>query len=256
MPINAEVVCVPPTLGISHCQGDINKAGCALSSALKHLLSPVDCLLRALHVHPGKRWRTLHRTLQSLTHSFQSPSDHWHCFSLCLTFTSKKIYLSLLNWSKSFISHSIGSHYNSSATTDWVELKKQTSPPQSQPDAQSFVFSFSFFFFFSLCQTAYGEINWWAHAGNRVAIETSHIRLGLEFVTGEKTGEQGRQRGGSLERWSHSLHNINAEFTCSASSLPYPLKSSSHPAADLAGIPERKLFFRLQQTFIFWLWDW
>ena len=35
MPINAEAVCVPPTLGISRCQGDINKAGCALSSALK-----------------------------------------------------------------------------------------------------------------------------------------------------------------------------------------------------------------------------
>lgn len=31
-------VCVPPTLGISRRQGDINKAGCALSSALKLLL--------------------------------------------------------------------------------------------------------------------------------------------------------------------------------------------------------------------------
>lgn len=37
MPINAEAVCVPPTLGISRCQGDIHKAGCALSSALKLL---------------------------------------------------------------------------------------------------------------------------------------------------------------------------------------------------------------------------
>lgn len=80
---------------------------------------------------------------------------------------------------------------------------------------------FFIFLFFSLCQTACGEINWWVHAGNRVAIETSHIRLGLEFVTGEKTEERarGRQRGGCAEcslerhrRWSHWQHNVNAGF--------------------------------------------
>lgn len=96
---------------------------------------------------------------------------------------------------------------------------KQSSPPQSQPDAHSLFFFI--FLFFSLCQTACGEINWWVHAGNRVAIETSHIRLGLEFVTGEKTEERarGRQRGGCVEcslerhrRWSHSQHNVNAGF--------------------------------------------
>lgn len=40
-------VCVPPTLGISCCQGDINKAGRGLSSALKLLPFPVDCWLFA-----------------------------------------------------------------------------------------------------------------------------------------------------------------------------------------------------------------
>lgn len=124
MPINAEVVCVPPTLGVSCCQGDINKAGCALSSALKHLLSPVDCLLRPLHVLPGKRWRTLRRTLQSLTHIFQSPSDYWHCFSLSLWHLQvKQIYLSLLNWLNTFISHSnwLPLQFISDSRLSWVE---------------------------------------------------------------------------------------------------------------------------------------
>lgn len=47
MPINAEAVCVPPTSGISRCHGDINRAGCALSSALKLLLT-VHCVLSML----------------------------------------------------------------------------------------------------------------------------------------------------------------------------------------------------------------
>lgn len=50
-------LCVPPTLGVSCCQGDINKAGCALSSALRlqvffFFSSPDDvyCCVS------GKRW--------------------------------------------------------------------------------------------------------------------------------------------------------------------------------------------------------
>lgn len=114
-----------------------------------------------------------------------------------------------------------------------MEPEKQTSPPQSTWCPKSYLF-------FSLCQTVCGEINWWVHAGNRVAIETSHIRLVLEFVTREKSGERERarerQRGGCVEyslerhqRWSHLQHNVNAMFYFSSPIYCVPhLRRSIH----------------------------
>lgn len=52
-------MCVPPTLGISCCRGDINKSGCALSSALKPLV--FSCWLftaSSPRTSWEKRWRT------------------------------------------------------------------------------------------------------------------------------------------------------------------------------------------------------
>ena len=77
-------VCVPPTLGVSCCQGDINKAGRGLSSALKLLLFPVDCLLRPLCALPVMRWRTWHEVLR---HTFSSLPAR---FSSSVAFKTKK----------------------------------------------------------------------------------------------------------------------------------------------------------------------
>lgn len=62
-------VCVPPTLGISCCQGDINKAGRGLSSALKLLLFPVDCWLFAAS--------SLCTSWDEVTHVAWSPNAHF-----------------------------------------------------------------------------------------------------------------------------------------------------------------------------------
>lgn len=214
MPINAEAVCVPPTVGISCCQRDINKAGCALSSALQPLVFPVDCLLWPLHALPEKRLLMCHCCLEASVqnHIFQSCNAWCQFFFCCDALTSsensRSIVLRSLNWSHSQIwSRRLQFSSSSYCTEQHVTLEKQTPPPQSQPGGAQ-----SLFLFFSLCQTAYGEINWWVH-GNRVAIETSHMRL--EFVTRGKN----RRRGGCVEcslggyqSWSHLQHNINAMF--------------------------------------------
>lgn len=96
----------------------------------------------------------------------------------------------------------------------WVDVTpaKRTPPPPSQPGSQSLFF---FVLFFSLCQTAYGEINWWVHAGNRVAIETSHIRL--EFVTrGKKKNETGEEVAVLNAHW----RGIKGGVICNTTLMP------------------------------------
>lgn len=55
-----------------------------------------------------------------------------------------------------------------------------------------------------------------------VAIETSHIRLGLEFVTGEKTGA----RDGETKRWQHRM--LAGEVSKVARRLQYNINATAY----------------------------